>query len=163
MSQERTPYAVTVTQRADEPAAVPTPSHHGNGATAVLTPPPPATGPALRMPRREMWVELPQDAYPGFEVRLWVNYPTKERESIKSGDVDRALTALQHVVLATRVRNGTAVVFEGWPDEDGNPLPPPTERAFWDAIPDELAATLISLLVVESERLPKSILGRRGG
>jgi hypothetical protein len=46
------------------------------------------------------------------------------------------------------------VEHNGWCDEEGVPSPPANTDAFWDAIPDELAATLITLLRFEVENWP---------
>jgi len=109
------------------------------------------TGP--RMPRRERWIDVPE--YPGFRVKLWVNYPRRLQDDLKSGDAERLEGALRQLVVG----------HNDWCAEDGTPLPPSSTAEFWAAIPDELAAALLALMVREENVLPNSILAasRRGG
>ena len=72
------------------------------------------------------------------------------REAARSGDADRGFAALGQIVLE----------HNGWCDEDGVPYPPPGERAFWDAIPTELASVVIVLVQREAQRLPNSLGAR---
>ncbi len=102
----------------------------------------------LKMPRREREVTIPE--YEGFTARLWVNYPKRLQNDLKSGDADKLRAALQQIVVS----------HNGWCDEAGEVLPQPSAPAFWDAIPDELAAALLALLVREENVLPNSILAR---
>lgn len=97
--------------------------------------------------RREQWVDLPQEEYPYFKVKLWVNYPQKLNADLNSGDQERMAAALGRIVLE----------HNGWCDEETRPYPPASERAFWEAIPDELAAVLLVLVRQESLKLPKSL------
>jgi len=119
----------------------------------------PAAGYVLTMPRREVEVSIGPE-YPGFSARLWVNYPRRLQEDMRSGDNDRMSAALARIIVS----------HNGWPDDDGNVLPQPgatvldedgrTVYPFWRAVPDELAASLITLLDEESRRLPNSIRAR---
>jgi hypothetical protein len=112
------------------------------------------------MPRREAWIELPSQAYPGFEVRLFVNYPRHLQDRLRSGDHEQMRSALCEIVTGTRYR-GPEGQLDYWPDFDGGPLPPPTTAEFWDSIPDELAACVLALLSQEASRLPESLLRAR--
>lgn len=104
-----------------------------------------------RLPRREVWVDLP-DEYPGFQVQFWVNYPRRLNDDLRSGDDGRILSALQQVVVG----------HNGWCDGDGAPFPPGSSKEFWDAIPDELAATLIILLMEQVGKLAASLRAKNG-
>jgi hypothetical protein len=98
------------------------------------------TGPQVQ--RREKWVPLP-DEYEGFEFRMWVNAPNHLFVSVLTrGDSE----ALQKIVLE----------HNGWRDFDGQPYPPATELAFWEQIPNELAACVIAQVQVEMGKLAAS-------
>jgi hypothetical protein len=108
-----------------------------------------ASGPRVR--RREVWAELPTeaaDSYPDFRVKLWANFRRSLLEEITSGDNDRVSVALHQIVLE----------HNGWCDEDGEPYPPASDAAFWDAIPTELASLIIIAIQREATRLPNSLL-----
>lgn len=116
------------------------------GAAAVLDTIP-HTGP--RIPKRIDWVDLPQE-YAGFRARIWINYPQRLVGEITSGDTSRMTAALAQIVLE----------HNGWLDDEGQPFPPPTTQAFWEAIPTELAAVLMALINAEASRLPNSLTAR---
>ena len=121
--------------------------HTTNGIT---TPPPsPSSGP--RIPRRKEWIELPEE-YPGFKVLVWTNYPRRLNDELSSGDQDRMRAALLQIVLE----------HNNWCGEDGQPFPPANEAAFWDVIPDELAASVIVLLTLQVGKLATSLRTRPG-
>lgn len=62
---------------------------------------------------------------------------------------ERRYTALGKIVLQ----------HNGWCDEDGNAYPPASEvKAFWKAIPDELAGAIMVILRREQGRLPSSMM-----
>lgn len=65
----------------------------------------------------------------------------------------RRLKALHQIV----------VEHNGWCDWEGTPYPPATDDAFWDEIPDELAAAIMVLVRREAAKLPSSMMrtGRR--
>lgn len=105
-------------------------------------------GPQIK--RREVWVKLPAE-YDGFEVKLWVNAPTKIWIGLDSGDEAEILSSLQQLVIE----------HNGWRDFDGEPYPPASEAGFWDEIPTELAASIISLAQTEMQRLPNSLAPQR--
>lgn len=129
---------------------VETPSHvaplPGQNGTA-----PSPQGP--RLPRREVWEDLPEDAYPGFRVKLWANFPKRLEGDLASGDQARVAVALQQIVCA----------HNNWCDEDGTPFPPASEAAFWDAVPTELAATVVALISRALTRLPNSLAPQTRG
>jgi hypothetical protein len=102
-----------------------------------------------RLPRREAWIELPPE-YPDFRVKVWVNYPRRFNDEIRSGDQQRTTEVLRQVVLE----------HNGWSDVDGTPFPAPTTAEFWDAIPDELLLVVVNLLVQEMGKLGTSIQTR---
>ena len=98
------------------------------------------TGPQVQ--RREKWVPLP-DEYEGFEFRMWVNAPVSLwQRVIQGGDSE----ALQKIVLE----------HNGWRDFDGQPYPPATELAFWEQIPNELAACILGACQAEMGKLAAS-------
>lgn len=102
---------------------------------------PASTGP--RITRRETWVDIGKE-YEGFKAKLWVNYPRGLIDDLNQNeDADIRKRALGKMV----------VEHNGWLDYDGTPFPPASEPAFWDAIPDELAAMLIALVNREAGKL----------
>ncbi len=105
-----------------------------------------ANGPKVR--RREKWIQIKDEAYEGFEFRIWVNYPQRLDIDIRSGDEDKIRAAMQVIVLE----------HNGWLDEEGNPYPQPTEAEFWNLISNELAAVILALLRMEAARLPNSLM-----
>jgi hypothetical protein len=104
-----------------------------------------AAGPQIQ--RREVWVELPQAEYPGFQFQFWVNAPTRLWRDMVSGHEERGLAAAKTLVVG----------HNGWRDYDGAEYPPPAEAAFWDAIPNELLACMIMAMRLEMQRLPNSM------
>ncbi len=96
-----------------------------------------------------MWVALPEE-YPGFQIQVWVNAPKRVVDSLADGE-DGARAMLTKCVTA----------HNGWLDEDGETLPQPTEAAFWDAIPTELATLIITLYQEAVFALPNSVLARK--
>lgn len=104
-----------------------------------------------RLTRREVWVEIGEE-YEGFKAKLWVNYPRRLIDDLnQSEDIDLRKRALGQMVVA----------HNGWVDYDGSEFPPASESAFWDAIPDELAAALIALVNREAGKLAVSLSQRR--
>jgi hypothetical protein len=116
---------------------------HSTNGTAPLV----SAGP--RIPRREAWMDLPEE-YAGFRFRGWSNFPSRLGSEIRSGDQERIRAALLQIVLE----------HNGWCDSDGTPLPPAHDPAFWDAVPDELAIAVITLLTVDVGKLGASIRKR---
>lgn len=108
------------------------------------------TGPKIQ--RREKWVELP-DEYKGFEVKIWVNAPTKLWTAIGNAARDEAAAqdAAQKIVIE----------HNGWLDFDGTPYPQPGTLEFWEDIPTELAGLIFALIQHEMGNLPNSIATQR--
>lgn len=100
---------------------------------------------ALERPRIVEEVEVPE--HPGYVVTLWKNYPRSMRVDLFSEDAGRVETALRAIVLG----------HNGWPDEDGNVLPPPDDPEFWERIDQYTATVLGSLIVNAPTTLPNSL------
>jgi hypothetical protein len=49
------------------------------------------------------------------------------------------------------------VEHNGWYNIDGTPLPPPTEPAFWDAVPTAVYSAMFGLLGKEIYSPPSSL------
>lgn len=107
--------------------------------------------PGPRLPRREVWFELPPE-YPEFRVKVWVNYPRRMNDELVTGDPERIVGVLRQIVLE----------HNGWRDVDGTPFPSPTTAQFWDTIPDELAAAVIVMLREQVGKLASSLVTRSG-
>ena len=103
---------------------------------------------APKVQRREKWITIKDEAYEGFEFRIWVNYPQRLDLEIRSTDEDKIRAALKQVILE----------HNGWLDEEGNPYPPSTTDEFWKQIPNELAAVVLALMRMEAARLPNSLM-----
>jgi hypothetical protein len=157
------------------PSGAASPASNGAGGPSSGSSPVPVPVPAgptlLVVPKRVAWVpdeadDLPEcrafaEAYPGFRFKLWLNYPKPLDRAIRAGpkdvpDADErergTRAALQQVVLE---HNGWAM-----PDETGQPvaLPPPSTDAFWETIPDELAAGMVLIVMRAPSRLPNSMI-----
>lgn len=104
-------------------------------------------GKGPRIPRREKWVQLPEE-YPGFEAQVWVNAPTQVWGNLSSPDEGVAMEAAKKLVVA----------HNGWLDFDGEPYPSPSDEAFWNAIPTELAACTLAAIQAEAQKLPNSMM-----
>lgn len=111
----------------------------------------PVPGGGPRIPRREKWIDLP-DEYAGFRARVWLNFPQRLKAEFQSGEQERQAAALSKIVLE----------HNGWCDEEGVPFPPAADPAFWDAVPDELAACVLILLDQEMAKLPNSLRAKKG-
>jgi hypothetical protein len=107
-----------------------------------------AAGP--RLPRREEWLDLPEEAYPGFRIKVWVNYPHRLTSELRSGEQERVMGALRQMVLE----------HNGWCDYDGAPLPPAASGEFWELVPDELAGAVLVLLQAQAGKLAFSLSAR---
>jgi hypothetical protein len=104
-----------------------------------------------RLPRREMWLDLPPE-YPDFRVKVWVNYPRRLNDELKSGDEQRLVGVLRQIMLE----------HNGWSDADGTPFPPPTTEEFWAAIPNELLAAMVVAWSDELGKVNTSLMTRSG-
>lgn len=104
-------------------------------------------GPQIK--RRETWVDLP-DEYEGFRIKVWVNAPTALWRQMGEGEEQETREAASRLVLE----------HNGWLDFDGEPYPP-IGPDFWEAIPTELAATMIAAANAEMMKLPNSLTPTR--
>lgn len=122
---------------------------------------------APRIQRREVWVDLPAE-YAGFKVRIWVNPPSRlwadiitpqdpdetpesAKELTEQVKEDKRLAALKRIVLE----------HNGWVDYDGEVYPATNTKEFWDDIPDELAAVLLTVIQREMAKLPNSLIPKK--
>jgi hypothetical protein len=140
-----------------EPVEIEVPAH------TILRPP----GPQIQ--RRERWVPLPQE-YEGFKFRLWVNAPTKlwnaltAEANVPSGATEEEKAQIEKASEREKQQALAKIVLEhnGWLDFDGEPYPPASDaEAFWEAIPQELATTVLIACHVEMSVLPNSLLPKR--
>lgn len=121
-------------------------------------------GPQVRG-RNYDWVDIEDDEgyYVGFKFRAWINYPSSilddvnlttdplDSEEKQKADEEKRLAAMGKLYIE----------HNGWRDYDGNPYPPMSDtKAFWNAIPNELAALC---RVALTRRVGKSAvsMGRR--
>lgn len=109
---------------------------------------------APQIKRREKWVNLPEE-YDGFQVKIWVNAPSKMWQAIgaaaSGGEEDRAQEAAAAIITE----------HNGWLDYDGKPYPPANTPQFWEEIPTELAGVVFALVQYEMGDLPNSIATRK--
>lgn len=120
-----------------------------NGYTTAGEPEAPK-GP--RLPKRLVWLDLPEDSYPGFRIRVWVNAPQR---------VFTALDAAQETDALKDALKQLVVEHNDWCTFDGAPFPPASDGAFWDEVPNELAGAVIALLMGEVGKLATSLLPQR--
>lgn len=107
-------------------------------------------GTAPQIQRREKWIDLPEE-YAGFRIKVWLNAPTKVWMGLTNKKEKKAQEAAKQIVLE----------HNGWLDFDGEPYPPPSEEAFWEDIPTELAASVFAAANAEMSDLPNSIATRK--
>lgn len=103
----------------------------------------------VRLPKITRWIDLPGE-YDGLKIRCWVNSPNRLIAELQSGEEDRIKAALCRLIIE----------HNGWADDDGAPLPPPTEHGFWSEIPTELAALIIQTFVEAVVARPQSLLAK---
>lgn len=104
-------------------------------------------GPQIK--RREAWIDLPPE-YDGFQVKVWLNAPSRLWSELSGGEEAKTMAALQQIVLE----------HNGWLDYDGQQYPPANSEAFWQDIPTELAACILVAAQAEMQKLPNSIAPR---
>jgi hypothetical protein len=139
-----------------EPAAA-------NGTVTAISAPAIEITSATAVPyleRRTAWFDIAD--YPGRQIQLWVNLPQRVLNDLASGERPRIEPVLRRVVLAHRV------FLDGedrgpWLDFDRQPLPPPSEAAFWDEIPTEMAVGIIRRLLDALAQAPNFHLGTSNG
>ncbi len=103
-----------------------------------------------QIPRREAWLDVPE--YPGFKLKLWLNYPRRLLDTLSEGDEAAKRDALLRIVLE----------HNGWRDEEGQPYPLASSPEFYAAIPTELAIVVVLLAVDEvTTVLPKWMAEKR--
>lgn len=105
-----------------------------------------AAGPQIQ--RREAWVKLGETfpEYEGFEFKVWVNAPTRLWDGLQAGEEAKVLQSAQSLFLG----------HNNWLDFDGAPYAQPTETAFWEDIPTELASCMFVVAQQAMLALPKS-------
>lgn len=101
-----------------------------------------------RVKRKEKWIDIEDESYEGFKFRVWVNYPQKIDAQLRDNDEDKVAEALSVIVLE----------HNGWLDEEGNLYPLTSDPQFWKVISTELVTTMVTLLRLESNRLPNSLI-----
>ena len=101
-------------------------------------------------PRREAWVDLPKE-YPGFRFKMWVNAPQRLWNDVTGGGDEVGKAALSKIVLE----------HNGWVDSDGAPYPALPDPEFWEAIPTELLAVMLTMAQLEMMKLPNSLAPKR--
>lgn len=107
-----------------------------------------------RIPRKTEWFVLPDEfgqTDPPMRVKVWVTYPRRLIDDIRSGELDRQKPALQQIVLE----------HNGWIDEDGEPLPPANTDEFWDQVPDIIAGAVIAIVTVEVGKAAASVMRKQ--
>ncbi len=116
-----------------------------------MTEEPRVTGPC--MVRRERWLDLPdQETYPGFQVLLWTNHPAKLWAEFTTAESEGEMRA---------VLNQIVQAHNGWRDAKQQPLPEIGAPDFWDAIPQELAAQIVTVVGRMYMLLPNWTAGQR--
>lgn len=113
-----------------------------------------AVPPGPRIPRKQEWFTMP-DEYgqtdPPMRVKLWVTYPRRLIDDIRSGDPERQRPALRQIVLA----------HNDWVNEDGESLPPADTEEFWEQVPDIIAGALVAMITVEVGKVAASVMRRQ--
>lgn len=115
----------------------------------MVTPEMGAAGP--RIPRRERWITLDEESYPGLQALVWLNPPSRLVGNLQAMSEEEQRATLSRVILA----------HNGWLDEDGALVPPSTDPAFWETISTELGALLVARWTDELLQLPNSRRARR--
>lgn len=119
------------------------------GAPAPAMSSPASPGP--RAPRIEDTIDLEPYGYPNHLAKVWLNFPQKLFAQMQSGNQEAMAAALSRIVLA----------HNGWLDEDDAPYPPPTDPAFWEALPTHQAVALLRAIVARVTSSPLAAGTRR--
>lgn len=108
-----------------------------------------------QIPKKIEWISLPEEygTDPPMQVRIWVTYPRKYIDEIRSGDPARLKEGMRKIVLE----------HNGWIDEEGEPMPPADsiDPDFWDVCPDVIAAAVLALITVEAGKGAASVMRTR--
>ena len=102
-----------------------------------------------QLPKRIVHITLPEP-YNDFSIDAWANFPQSLLREMGSGDEGRVMGAMTQIVT------GHDLV-----DFDGADYPPPSEAAFWEAIPTDLAVVIMQSIQAEVGKLPKANGGPR--
>ena len=96
--------------------------------------------------RRVRWISLGDDEiYPGFEMKVWVNPSHIAKRMAEWGD-EAGIQFFKLVVLE----------HNGWADEDGQPYPPVSDPAFFDALPQEMGNLMSAAIKEAFSAVPNS-------
>lgn len=122
---------------------------------------------------RYAWIDLPPAQYPGFRFRMWVNYPQRLLlEILNTGP--QATAALHRIVLEHnhwQYQDDESGEIREYPQppeprpvlvpasEDGK-TPEVLGDGFWELIPNELGACILTLIQLEPHKLPNSLRAR---
>lgn len=115
---------------------------------------------ATPVPRRYRWMPIPDDeefGYRGWEIRMWTNFPANLVVILNGGTADDRKDVIYKIFVE---HNGWS--FEGEPE-----IPQPGAAVadgaddFLDAIPQEVANYLVSLLAAEQKALSFLVRERR--
>lgn len=101
---------------------------------------PPPT-PIRKLPRRVVTIALPAP-YDEFHVTAWVNFPKALARDLDSKDEARTMAALLAIVQSHDLV-----------DEEGADYPPATERAFWEAISNDVGAAILQAVLGQIGKL----------
>lgn len=121
---------------------------------------------ALTPPRIERWLDVPD--YPGYRVKLWINYPRHLKSAF---DPPEGLEDLEGEALESYIAERKAAIegalaaivlgHNGWPDEDGNVLPQPSDPTMWELADQHLANVVMTLAYKAPSQLPNSLTPTR--
>lgn len=106
--------------------------------------------PARRLPRRVERVRLPAP-YDDFSVTAWLNFPRSLIVRLQALPRDTPEGDAEAGRLI-----GQIVIDHDLVDFDGAPYPPTTDPAFWEEIPPDLQAILISEVFGRVGKVPKA-------
>lgn len=109
--------------------------------------------------RRERWVNLPKTPeYQDWQIFMWTNFPSHYLNTLADLTDEARKARLNEIFRA----------HNGWRDENQNEYPQPSANVadgdmdFWDAIPQEVANTLIAMMNAEQKQLSFLVPERPG-
>lgn len=101
-----------------------------------------------RAPRKEQWLDVEPEEFPGFRFRAWLGMSDATFMAGIYGSGESQKEALARMCLE----------HNGWQDEDGVPFPPMADaEAFWRAIPTRLAFLILRRVEFAIYTRPKSL------